>query len=188
MRVATLTCNWLPSTLINFELVQILMRVKESFRYLCSNIQSTLMQLLLGKENKGRPAKTWTRTVGAQNKDTEKVDSSNHCHTMIHHQNADAMVLASVHLTGIPPWTSTILNIIRGWMPLKRTLARTMASAFWWRITVMPKSLENHWKNQKVGLLCSTVVYSVVGDMDEVAIDLASFQVCPMEVFTGDTL
>jgi hypothetical protein len=52
----------------------------------------------------------------------------------------------------------------------------------------MPKSLENHWKNQKVGLLCSTVVYSVVGDMDEVAIDLASFQVCPMEVFTGDTL
>lgn len=48
--------------------------------------------------------------------------------------------------------------------------------------------LTNHRKNQKVGLLCSTVVYSVVGDMDEVAIDLASFQVCPMEVFTGDTL
>jgi hypothetical protein len=45
---------------------------------------------------------------------TQKVDSSNRCHAMIHHQNADAMVLASAHLRGIPPWTSTILNIIRG--------------------------------------------------------------------------
>ena len=33
---------------------------------------------------------------------------------MIHHQNADAMVLASARLRGIPPWTSAILNIIRG--------------------------------------------------------------------------
>jgi hypothetical protein len=29
---------------------------------------------------------------------------------MIHHQNADAMVLASARLRGIPPWTSAILN------------------------------------------------------------------------------
>jgi hypothetical protein len=41
-------------------------------------------------------------------------DSSNRCHAMIHHQNADAMVLASARLRGIPPWTSAILNIIRG--------------------------------------------------------------------------
>ena len=43
----------------------------------------------------------------------QKVDSSNRCHAMIH-QNADAMVLASALLRGIPPWTSAILNIIRG--------------------------------------------------------------------------
>ena len=34
---------------------------------------------------------------------TQKVDSSNRSHTMIHHQNADAMVLASARLRGIPP-------------------------------------------------------------------------------------
>jgi hypothetical protein len=66
----------------------------------------------------------------AQNKDTQKVDSSNRCHAMIHHQNADAMVLVSARLRGIPPWTSAILNIIRGCMPLKSAQARTMASAF----------------------------------------------------------
>jgi hypothetical protein len=33
---------------------------------------------------------------------------------MIHHQNADAMVLASARLSGIPPWTFSILNNIRG--------------------------------------------------------------------------
>jgi hypothetical protein len=44
----------------------------------------------------------------------QKVDSSNRCHAMIHHQNADAMVLASVRLRGIPPWTYAILNNIRG--------------------------------------------------------------------------
>jgi hypothetical protein len=52
----------------------------------------------------------------SQNKDTciQKVDSSNRCHAMIHHQNADAIVLASARLRGITPWTSAILNIIRG--------------------------------------------------------------------------
>jgi hypothetical protein len=33
----------------------------------------------------------------AQNKDTQKVDSSNRCHAMIHHQNADAIVLDVCH-------------------------------------------------------------------------------------------
>jgi hypothetical protein len=41
-------------------------------------------------------------------------DSSNRCHAMIHHQNADAMVLASARLRGIPPWTSAILNNYQG--------------------------------------------------------------------------
>jgi hypothetical protein len=59
---------------------------------------------------------------------------------MIHHQNADAMVLASARLRGIPPWTSAILNIIRGRMPLKRALAATMASAFDDELRVTPKS------------------------------------------------
>jgi hypothetical protein len=38
----------------------------------------------------------------------------NRCHAMIRHQNADAIVLASALMRGIPPWTSAILNIIRG--------------------------------------------------------------------------
>jgi hypothetical protein len=86
----------------------------------------------------------WTEAVTslAQNKDTQKVDSSNRC-----------QVPASACPRGIPPWTSAILNIIRGWMPPKCAPARTMASAFWWRITVTPKSLENHRKNQEIGLL-----------------------------------
>jgi hypothetical protein len=45
---------------------------------------------------------------------------------MIHHQNADTMVLASARLRGIPPWTSAILNI--------------MASAFDDELRVTPKS------------------------------------------------
>jgi hypothetical protein len=32
---------------------------------------------------------------------------------MIHHQNADAMGLASALMRGITPWTSAILNIFR---------------------------------------------------------------------------
>jgi hypothetical protein len=87
-------------------------------------------------------------------------DSSNRCHAMIHHQNADAMFLASAHLRGIPPGHLPWI-LSRGWMPLKRALARTMASAFWWPITVTPKSLENHRKNQEVGLLCSLLCASV---------------------------
>jgi hypothetical protein len=90
----------------------------------------------------------------AQNKDTQKVDSSNRCHAMIHHQNADAMVLASARLRGIPPWTSAILNIIRGCMPLTSAQARTMASVFWWRITVTPKSLENKTKKSAFCVAC----------------------------------
>jgi hypothetical protein len=39
-------------------------------------------------------------------------------------------------------------------MPLKRALARTMASAFDDELRVTPKSLENHRKNQEVDLLC----------------------------------
>ena len=50
----------------------------------------------------------------AQNKDTQKVDLSNRSQALIHHENADAMVLASACLRGIPPWTSAILNIIKG--------------------------------------------------------------------------
>jgi hypothetical protein len=54
---------------------------------------------------------------------------------MIRHENADAMVLASALMRDILPWMSAILNIIRGWMPLKRTLARTMESQnrYWTR-------------------------------------------------------
>jgi ATP-dependent helicase YprA (DUF1998 family) len=37
----------------------------------------------------------------------------NRCHVMICHQNADAMIPASALMRGIP-WTSAILNIIRG--------------------------------------------------------------------------
>jgi hypothetical protein len=50
-------------------------------------------------------ASTVTETVTplAQNKDTQKVDLSNRC-----------QVPASARPRGIPPWTSAILNIIRG--------------------------------------------------------------------------
>jgi hypothetical protein len=40
-------------------------------------------------------------------------------------------------------------------MPLKRALARTMASAFDDELRVTPRSLENHRKNQEVDLLCT---------------------------------
>ena len=69
-------------------------------------------------------------TPVSQNKGTQKVDSSNRCHAMIHHQNADAMVLASARLRGIPPWMSAILNIIRGVNASQTCTVRTMASAF----------------------------------------------------------
>ena len=65
------------------------------------------------------------------------------------------MVLDSVRLKGIPPGRPPFWILPGGWMPFKRELARIMASAFWWRITVTPKSLENHRKNKEVGLLCS---------------------------------
>ena len=55
----------------------------------------------------------------------------NRCHAMIRHQNADAMVLASALMRGIPPSMSAILNIIRGANAyLISALARTMVSAF----------------------------------------------------------
>jgi hypothetical protein len=47
-----------------------------------------------------------------------------------------------------PPGRLSFWILSGGWMPPKRALARTMASAFWWWITVTPKSLENHKKNQ----------------------------------------
>jgi hypothetical protein len=86
--------------------------------------------------------------TSSQNKDIQKIDSSNRCW-----RHCPSQCVYERY----SPWTSTILNIIRGGgrMPLKRALARTMASAFWLRITVTPKSLENHGKNQEVGLLCS---------------------------------
>jgi hypothetical protein len=65
-----------------------------------------------------------------------------------------AMVLASASSRGIPPGRLTFWILSGGWMPLKRALSRTMASAFSWRITVTPKSLENRGKNQEAGLLC----------------------------------
>jgi hypothetical protein len=47
---------------------------------------------------------------------TQKVDSAkknrNRSHAMVRHQYPDA--LASALMKGIPPWTSAILNIIRG--------------------------------------------------------------------------
>jgi hypothetical protein len=81
-------------------------------------------------------------------------DSSNRCHALIRHENCDAMVRVSALMKGIPPGRPPFLISSGGWMPLKRALAMTMASAFWWRITVAPKSLGNHRKNQEVGLLC----------------------------------
>jgi hypothetical protein len=45
-------------TLINTALVQILVRVDESFRYARGNIQSTLMQLLFSFERDARVEKT----------------------------------------------------------------------------------------------------------------------------------
>jgi hypothetical protein len=49
--------------------------------------------------------------------------------------NADAMVLASARLRGIhPPDNIQNGGCPGGGMPLKRALARTMASAFWWWI------------------------------------------------------
>ena len=38
-----------------------------------------------------------------ENKDIQKVDSSNRYHAMIHHQNADAMGLSSALMRGITP-------------------------------------------------------------------------------------
>jgi hypothetical protein len=41
--------------------------------------------------------------TSSQNKDIQKVDSSNCCHAMIRHENTDAMVLVSALMRGIPP-------------------------------------------------------------------------------------
>jgi hypothetical protein len=57
--------------------------------------------------------------------------------------NADAMVAASARLRGIHP-PDIIQNGGRpGGMPLKRALARTMASAFWWWIMAWQRLLES---------------------------------------------
>jgi hypothetical protein len=66
------------------------------------------------------------------------------------------MVLASALWESPPPPPLDVRHFEYyrgGWMPSKRALARAMASAFWWRITVTPKSLENHRKKQEIGLL-----------------------------------
>ena len=79
---------------------------------------------------------------------------------MIHHQNSDAMVLASARLRGIPPWTSTILNIIRG--------GECLSNAYWlgpWRQHLMTNHelRQNHRKiigKTKKSAFC--VTYSVI--------------------------
>ena len=48
---------WLSSTLIDFELVQILLRLDQDFRYARGNIQSTLMQLLFSFDRSTRVEK-----------------------------------------------------------------------------------------------------------------------------------
>jgi hypothetical protein len=59
-------------------------------------------------------------TPWSQNKDTQKVDLSNCCYAMInfHHQNADAMVLASALMGGTPPGHLPFWILSGGWMPL----------------------------------------------------------------------
>jgi hypothetical protein len=49
-------------TLINFELVQMLLKVHESFRYARGNIRSTLMQLLFSFDRAIRVEKTLMQT------------------------------------------------------------------------------------------------------------------------------
>ena len=50
-------------------------------------------------------AKTKSASYGTalQNKDIQKVDLSNHCNAMIHHQKADATGLARLHLWEVLP-------------------------------------------------------------------------------------
>jgi hypothetical protein len=74
---------------------------------------------------------------------------------MIHRQNA----LASCHVPSqcaceghSPPWTYTILNASRGWMPLVSTLDRNM-------VTALQQLHQNHRCRQEVGLLYG--LYSV---------------------------
>jgi hypothetical protein len=95
----------------------------------------------------------------AQNKDTQKVDSSNRCHAMTH-QNADAMVLASARLRGIPPpLVVRLFNIIRG--------GECLSNAHWlgpWgqHFDDELRLRQNHWKiigKTKKSGFC--VVYSV---------------------------
>jgi hypothetical protein len=62
--------------------------------------------------------------------------------TVIGHQNADAMVLASARLRGIHP-LDNIQGRCPGGMPLKCALARNMASAFWWWIMAWQRLLES---------------------------------------------
>jgi hypothetical protein len=57
--------------------------------------------------------------------------------------NADAMVLASARLRGIHPLIIFKMADVQGGMPLKRALARTMASAFWWWIIAWQRLLES---------------------------------------------
>jgi hypothetical protein len=66
---------------------------------------------------------------------------------MIRHENADAMVLSSALMRGIHPWTSAILNIIRGRMPLISALARSR-----WRqhFDDELRLSQNHRKNQEI--------------------------------------
>jgi hypothetical protein len=48
-----------------------------------------------------------------------------------------------------PPGRLSFWILSGGWMPPKSASARTMASAFWWWITITPKSLENHRKKSR---------------------------------------
>ena len=59
-------------------------------------------------------------------------------------QMVDTAILQKVDSTNrLPPWTSAILNIFRGWMPLISTLARNIAAALQWL-------RQNHRQNQEV--------------------------------------
>ena len=62
----TANCHRLYCTFINFELVQILMRVDESFGHARGNIQSTLMQLLFSFDRGRRVEKILMQTLASQ--------------------------------------------------------------------------------------------------------------------------
>ena len=92
----------------------------------------------------------------------QKVDSSiNHYHAMIHHQNADAMVLASALMRGITPLDVRHFEYFQG--------GECLSNTHWlgpWRQHFDDELrfiCQNHWKiirKTKKSVFC--VVYSVI--------------------------